>query len=156
VNPRYIRQLVHTAFYPPRTDRGHGHRPATAGGQVTVDVYNGTTTYHLAADVLAALVKGGYRRGTAGNTATRAATAVRYGPGAAGAARAIATLFGVTAAPRSSGPAGHVHVLLGAGATVPRVTPAASPATQVSAPPSSGPQGGTVKAGKKDGIPCVD
>ncbi|MGI9007631.1 MAG: LCP family protein, partial [Streptosporangiaceae bacterium] len=78
VNPRYIRQLVHTAFYPPRTDRGHGHRPATAGGQVTVDVYNGTTTYHLAADVLAALVKGGYRRGTAGNTATRAATEVRY------------------------------------------------------------------------------
>jgi hypothetical protein len=49
-----------------------------------------------------------------------------------------------------------VHVLLGPGATVPHVTPAPAPATKVSSPPSSGPQGGTVKAGKKYGIPCVN
>ncbi len=153
VNPRYIRQLVHTAFYPPRHSGGtHQH----AALPVTVDVYNGTATYHLAADVLAALVKGGYRQGASGNTASRTVTAVVYGKDAAGGATAIAKLFGVTATPRASVPAGHVHVLLGAGATVPRVTPAASPGTQVSAPPASGPQGGTVKAGKKYGIPCVD
>ena len=154
VNPGYIRQLVHAAFYPPHRS-GRTHRHAT-GPPVTVDVYNGTATTHLAADVLAALVKAGYRRGASGNTAARTATAVIYGPGAADGAKAIAKLFGVAATPRASVPAGHVHVLLGAGATVPRVTPAASPGTQVSAPPSSGPQGGTVKAGKKFGIPCVD
>ncbi len=156
VNPRYIRQLVHTAFYPPRTASGHGHKKGSPGGHVTVDVYNGTTTYHLAADVAAALAKGGFARGVTGTTASRSSTGVFYGAGAAAGARAIARYFGVAAIPRSSVPAGHVHVLLGAGATVPHVTPAASPATQVSAPPSSGPQGGTIKAGKKYGVPCVD
>lgn len=159
VNPRYIKQLVHAAFYPAPKAAGHGHHQAPAGPPVTVDVYNGTTTYHLAADVLAALVKGGYRQGASGNTASRPATGVYYGSGAAAGAKAIAKYFGVTAVPRASVPAGHVHVLLGTGAKVPQVTPASrttNPAAQVSAPPSSGPQGGAVKAGKKFGIPCVD
>jgi LCP family protein required for cell wall assembly len=153
VNPRYIRQLVHAAFYPPRRSASRHHG---TGAHVTVDVYNGTTTYHLAADVLAALVKGGYGRGSAGNTAPRAGTAVIYGKGAAAGARAIAKLFGAAAMPRSSVPAGHVHVLLGTGATVPRVPTSASPSAKASSPPSSGPQGGPVRAGKKYGIPCVD
>ena len=159
VNPRYIKQLVHAAFYPPRTSARHGNHRAGSATHVTVDVYNGTTTYHLAAHVLAALVKGGYGQGTTGNTASRSATGVFYGKGAAAGAKAIAKYFGVSAIPRSSVPAGHVHVLLGTGATVPHVSQsggAARPATAVSAPPSSGPQGGTVRAGKKFGIPCVD
>ena len=111
VNPRYLRQLVHNGFYPPRGSPGAHHHGAAP--HVTVDVYNGTPTFHLAADVLAALVKSGYGQGATGNTASRPATAVTYGTGAADGARAIAKLFGVSAAPRASVPAGHVHVLLG-------------------------------------------
>jgi hypothetical protein len=80
---------------------------------------------------------------------------VRYGAGAEASAKAIASLFGVTAVADGSVKAGHVEVLLGTGATVPSVS-AASGQNSPAAAPTTGPQGGVVKPGKKFGIPCVN
>jgi hypothetical protein len=160
INVRRIRAIVHAAFYPQRSAGPggvHGSQGAAAGNtRAVIDVLNGTTTYHLAADTAAALAKAGYRVGLVGNTPYRQSTAVRYGTGAAIGAGRIARLFGVTAAPSASVSAGHVEILLGTGARVPAFTVASrhSPAPVVI--PSTGAQGGAVTARGKSGIPCVN
>jgi hypothetical protein len=89
-----------------------------------------------------------------GNTASRTATSVSYGPGASANAAAIAGMFGVTAVPAASLAAGQVHLLLGAGAVLPGALAPGQPQASVSVIPTTGPQGGAVIA--KDGIPCVN
>ncbi len=152
VDPAQIKAIVQAAFYPPRGSRHRHSRLPKA----TVDVYNGTGIYHLAARVRAALAAGGYRTGRTGNTSPRSATAVRYGTGAAPAARRIARLFRVAAVPDPSLRPGHVSVLLGTGASVPAVTPAPTRSATPAAIPTSGAQGGAVTGGGRRGIPCVN
>jgi LCP family protein required for cell wall assembly len=163
VDPAYIKQIVHAAFYP-----APGARTAKAGQvaradaraearRTTVDVLNGGSTRGLAASVSAALVKAGYRAGEVSNTSSRATTAVLYGAGASASGKRIASYFGVTATASTSVAASHVEILLGASATVPSISnatalsPSSSPSAVI---PSTGPQGGAVHA--TDGIPCVD
>ncbi|HEX9031692.1 MAG TPA: LCP family protein [Streptosporangiaceae bacterium] len=161
VDPARIKAIVHAAFYPPpgaaRPSGGHrhGHHSVRSVPKATVTVLNGTQTPQLAAHVSAALASAGYPTGTPGNASPQSATSVTYGPGAAASAAVIAKLFGVTAAASSSVQPGHVEVLLGAGATVPNVSPAPSTSPSPSGVPSSGPQGGAVLTGKH-GIPCVN
>ena len=168
VNPAYIKSIVQQTFYPapsaasastaasPQSPAGTTSTARPSG--TTVDVLNGSHTANLAANVSAALARGGYRAGVVGNAPYRAGTAVVYGAGASAAAGKIAALFGVTAQANGSVVAGHAEVLLGAGATVPVL--GASPAAPVSPSPSpssiiptAGPQGGAVSA--VNGVPCV-
>ncbi|MGW4569181.1 LCP family protein, partial [Streptomyces sp. NPDC004561] len=85
VDPAKIKSIVQQAF-------GQTGSPSpTAGGSsaapATVDVVNGNGARGLASDALSSLVTLGYTAGTTGNTAPRAATTVRYGPGAQQAAQ---------------------------------------------------------------------
>ncbi len=159
VDPSYIQQYVHQLFYPSPPSPHSSPRPqptVTVNPHLTtVDVYNGGNTAGLAAQVSAALVSAGYQAGQVGNTSPLATTEERYGSGSAASAAAIAALFGVTATASPTVAAGHVEVLLGASATLPDVsaTPTAS-ASSPAAPPTTGPQGGPVRA--EDGIPCVN
>jgi anionic cell wall polymer biosynthesis LytR-Cps2A-Psr (LCP) family protein len=113
-----LQQQVHMAFY------GSSMIPSTASS-VTVDVYNGSGTDGLAADISQDLVAMGYTAGAVENTSSqsqplRGDTEVFYGAGDAAAANAqvIANVMGVqSAAPLSSLPAGHVEVLLGSQVT---------------------------------------
>jgi LCP family protein required for cell wall assembly len=167
INPAQIQQIIQQAFYPapkPATSSGSSSPTVqdTAGNsQVTVDVYNGGSTPGLAGQVSAALVKDGYTAGQVANTSPLTATEVLYGTGAAASASKIASQFGVTASASSTVAAGHVQVMLGAGATVPgsaassSPSPSASSVSASSGPTSSdGAEGGVVSA--KNGIPCVD
>jgi hypothetical protein len=153
VNPPYIKSIVKAAFYGSAVSKTAQHAKVH---QATVDVFNGSGTQDLAHHVSAALVKAGYRAGQIGNTSDRTTTAVLYGSGASTSALAIAKLFGVSAVASASVHAGHVQILLGAGATVPVISsasPSPSPSPTVSIP-TSGPQGGAVNA--VNGIPCVN
>jgi LCP family protein required for cell wall assembly len=157
VNPAYIKSIVHATFYPKpaRQTSGPGQSPAAVDNHnTTVDVFNGGQTAGLAHDVSAALVSAGYRGGLIGDTGYRTSTAVLYGSGAQPGADEIAALFGVIAASSSPVPAGHVQILLGAGAKVPTIGSVTLPGPSSSAIPSTGPQGGAVAA--KNGIPCVN
>jgi LCP family protein required for cell wall assembly len=166
VYPRYIKSIVKAAFARP-SQHGKVHRRNKTGAgatraikPATVDVYNGGNTTGLAGRVSAALVSAGYQAGKVGNTASRTTTAVLYGAHASSSAALIARDFGVTAAASSSIAAGHVQILLGASAVVPAITPASQltaspkPSHRPVAIPTTGPQGGAVKA--KNGIPCVN
>ncbi|MGI8451151.1 MAG: LCP family protein [Streptosporangiaceae bacterium] len=157
-----IQAIVHAAFFPkpaPRQARQH-HTARTAApvkpsaGTTTVDVLNGGPTTGLAARISAALGQAGYRAGTVGNTASRTATSVSYGPGASANAAALARIFGVTAVPAASLAAGEIQILLGAGAVLPGALAASQPQPAATVIPTAGPQGGAVIA--KDGIPCVN
>jgi LCP family protein required for cell wall assembly len=162
VNVADIQAMVHAAFYPAPGPR-HSRRLARTRlartrlaktRRTTVDVLNGGQTTGLAHRVSARLVGDGYRAGTIGNTSRRARTEVLFGAGQAAQARAVASLFGATAAASASIPRGQVEVLLGASAVLPGAragTPRPSPAAVI---PSTGPQGGAVTA--RDGIPCVN
>jgi len=161
VDPAYIQQIVHATFYPKRASPAHQASPSASTGAVpdthatTVDVLNGGQTQGLAHSVSTALVSAGYTAGQIADTSYRATTAVLYGSGVQASAIRIAALFHVTAVADSSVPAGHVQVMLGAGATVP--TSAALSTQRASPPaaaPTTGPQGGAVHA--KNGIPCVN
>jgi hypothetical protein len=164
VDPAYIKQLVHAAFYPAPKARaaakgsGKARRAQRAEARrTTVDVLNGGSTQGLAARVSAALVTAGYRAGQVSNTSSRATTTVLYGAGASASAKRIAGLFNATATASSSVAAMHVEILLGTSAVVPTITNATrvSPSSSRSvAIPSAGPQGGAVHA--KNGIPCVN
>jgi anionic cell wall polymer biosynthesis LytR-Cps2A-Psr (LCP) family protein len=113
-----IQQQVHQAFY------ASSMIPATASA-VTVDVYNGSSTSGLAANVSQDLTAMGYRAGAVADASTQAqptqaGTQVFYGTGGAAAANArlIADLMGVqSATPLPSLPAGQVEVLLGSQVT---------------------------------------
>jgi anionic cell wall polymer biosynthesis LytR-Cps2A-Psr (LCP) family protein len=113
-----IQQQVYEAFY------GSSMIPSTASS-VTVDVYNGSDTYGLAADVSQDLVAMGYQAGAVADPSSQSQpvgddTEVFYGAGSAADANAqlIANLMGVqSATPLSSVPAGHVEVLLGSQVT---------------------------------------
>jgi anionic cell wall polymer biosynthesis LytR-Cps2A-Psr (LCP) family protein len=113
-----LQQQVHMAFY------GVPLIPSTASS-VTVDVYNGSGTDGMAADVSQDLVAMGYKAGAVENSASQpqpvqGGTEVFYGAGAAAAANAqlIANVMGVqSAAPLSSLPANQVEVLLGSEVT---------------------------------------
>jgi LCP family protein required for cell wall assembly len=155
INVAQIQQIVQQAFYPaPKPASSPSPTAADTAGnsQVTVDVYNGGNTPGLAGEVSSALVKDGYQAGQIGNTSPLTTTEVLYGAGASASASKIASLFGVTAQPGSSVAAGHVEVMLGAGATMPSAAP--SPSSSASSVPTTGPAGGAVSA--KNGIPCVN
>jgi LCP family protein required for cell wall assembly len=157
VNPAYIKAIVHAAFYQPerkRQARQHPGPARPAGPPAIVDVYNGGQIQGLAASVSAALVRAGYRAGTTANTPHRVATAVRYGAGEAANGRAIAAMFGVTAARDPSVQPGHVRILLAATATVPAGTRSSRPTGRRVVIPTTGPQGGVVRAA--NGVPCVN
>jgi LCP family protein required for cell wall assembly len=147
----YIQQVVKNAFYPSSTakpstptGRAAGKKAASvalAPGQVTVDVYNGSTasTAPLAGQTSAALVALGYKAGavadgTAQSKTVTAGTQVFYGAGAAANAAALATQFGTTAVALKTLPADHVEVLIGSNvAAVPTgltVTATATAGTQ--------------------------
>jgi anionic cell wall polymer biosynthesis LytR-Cps2A-Psr (LCP) family protein len=113
-----IQQQVSKAFY------GSPMIPSTAS-QVTVDVYNGSGTSGLAADVSQDLAGMGYKAGAVANSSSQSQPVqddaeVFYGGGSAAEANAqvIANVMGVQSATSlSSLPAGHVEVLLGSQAT---------------------------------------
>ena len=149
VSPAAIKAIVRAAFYPAPSQPAAHHAPAT------VDVLNGGSTAGLAGSVSAALTRAGYRAGRVGNTSPRGSTAVLYGSGASADARKIAALFGVTPAASASVATGHVEVLgLGASATVPQITAPAPAPSSAGVIPTTGPQGGAVRA--RNGIPCVN
>ena len=160
VNPARIRAIVHAAFYPPPAPRVRRHRhtahvKAAPARTITVSVLNGGDTPGLAGRVSAALARTGYLTGTVANTASRTATAVRYGTGAAGNADSIAAMFGATAAASGSLPPRTVEILLGTTATMPVIGAHATPhKARPSVIPTNGPQGGAVTA--TNGIPCVN
>jgi hypothetical protein len=154
-----IQAIVHAVFFPkPVRPQARPHTAAPvkpSGAATTVDVLNGGPTTGLAARISAALVKAGYQAGTVGNTPSRTATSVSYGPGAMANAAALARMFGVTAAPAPSLAAGQVQILLGAGAVLPGALAASQPQPAATIVPTAGPQGGAVIA-PKNGIPCVN
>jgi LCP family protein required for cell wall assembly len=159
INVPQIQQLIQQAFYPAPKSAASSSPSAqdtAANHQITVDVLNGGNTPGLAGQVSAALVKEGYTAGQVTNTSPLATTEVLYGTGAGPNAAKIASMFSVTASASSTLAAGHVEVLLGAGATLPSGAASSSPSPSASsAPPSStAPGAGTVTA--KNGIPCVN
>jgi anionic cell wall polymer biosynthesis LytR-Cps2A-Psr (LCP) family protein len=113
-----IQQQVNTAFY------GSSMIPSTASS-VTVDVYNGSGTGGLAADVSQDLAGMGYKAGAVGNSSSQPQpvqdqSELFYSPGSATEANAqvIANVMGLqSVTPLASLPAGHVEVLLGAQVT---------------------------------------
>jgi LCP family protein required for cell wall assembly len=176
IDPSYIQQVVHKAFYPPAPAAKSGKpaikkkaAPAPPASTVTVDVYNGGSTPDLASAVSQALVSLGYKQGAvadapAGQTVT-SGTQVFYGAGASANAAKIAAKIGATASALASLPAGHVEVLLGTSSTVvpaglsssPTSSSSATPTSSSTAPANNGEAGGavTVRANAKYGIPCV-
>ena len=164
VDPAQIKQIVQEVFYPPAPS------PSSSAGSkssvkpkptvtdnpslTTVDVYNGGSTPGLAGQVSSALVKDGYNPGLVGNTTAVSATQVLYGAGSSASGIKIASMFGVSATASSTLAAGHVEVMLGAGATVPGASSPAASSSSATAVPTTGAQGGAVNA--KNGIPCVD
>ena len=162
VDPTVIRQLVQETFYPaPSTSASSRPQPSGTAvvssadaAKTTVDVYNGGSTPGLAGQVLTALVKDGFKAGLVGNTGALTSTEVLYGTGSAASAAKIASLFGVTATASTAVAAGHVQVMLGAGATVPGAGATPTSSSSVVPLPTTGAQGGVVTA--KNGIPCVD
>ena len=113
-----IQQQVSDAFYK------SSMIPSTASS-VTVDVYNGSGTAGLAADVSQDLVAMGYKAGAVADSSAQSQplqdnAEVFYGPGSGteANARVIASVMGIqSATPLSSLPAGHVEVLLGSQVT---------------------------------------
>jgi anionic cell wall polymer biosynthesis LytR-Cps2A-Psr (LCP) family protein len=113
-----IQQQVSKTFY------GTSMIPSTAGS-VAVNVYNGSGTDGLAADVSQDLVAMGYKAGAVENSSSQSQpveddTEVFYGAGSATQANAqmIADVMGVQSAiPLPSLPAGQVEVLLGSQVT---------------------------------------
>jgi LCP family protein required for cell wall assembly len=178
IDPSYIQQTVHKAFYPPAPVAKSGKpavkkkaAPVPPASTVTVDVYNGGSTPGLAGAVSQALVALGYKQGAiadapAGQTAT-SATQVFYGAGASANAAKIAAKVGATASALASLPAGHVEVLLGTASTVvpaglsssssSSTTPSGGATPAPSSTSNNGAAGGavTVGANAKYGIPCV-
>ena len=181
VDPAYLKQYVHNAFYPAPAPKKtatstKSAAPIPPASTVTVDVYNGGTTAGLATDVSEGLASAGYKAGAVGNASAQSetvqsATQVLYSAAAAANAAKIAGYFGVTAVASTSLPAGHVEVLLGTAATeVPAGLGSAAsgsgstPATSESpsAPATSAANNGqagstvTVKPNAPYGIPCVN
>jgi anionic cell wall polymer biosynthesis LytR-Cps2A-Psr (LCP) family protein len=113
-----IQQQVSNAFY------GSAMIPPTTSS-VTVDVYNGSSTPGLAADVSQDLAGMGYQAGAVANSSSQSQPVqddaeVFFGAGSTTEANAqvIANLMGVQSATSlSSLPAGHVAVLLGSQVT---------------------------------------
>ncbi|QMU80419.1 LCP family protein [Streptacidiphilus sp. PB12-B1b] len=122
----------------------------------TVDVFNGSGTPGLASADSRALAALGFGTGRTGNAVARQATVVRYGTGVGEAAQRIAARLGggVAAVADPDVRAGHVEVLLGAGAT-PLALPgaAAAPGAPAAAATDIPFQGPSVRMG---GIPCVN
>jgi hypothetical protein len=183
INVPYVQHLVQEAFYPV----GAGTQSATATpapSTITVDVYNGSDTSGLAADVSKDLTALGYKAGTVADATAQAqtvdaATQVFYGSGAAVNAASIASQFGATPQALTSLPADRVEVLLGSSATaVPaglsspgtagtqsvaaeligaQATPSPTPTPSTVTGANDGQTGGsvTVTANAPYGIPCV-
>ncbi|MBJ7340382.1 LCP family protein [Mycolicibacterium sp.] len=161
VDPAAIRALVTKTF---------GDQSAATStvvpAAVTVDVVNASGVRGLATEASNILSHNGYREGdlSLGQDADSPATAVDYGPGADGAAQAVATTLGIIAPPqlRSDVTAGHVRVVLGDGYTLP--SDVASLATAPSGGESLGIDVGASDVPAPDqglpisgsGIPCVN
>jgi LCP family protein required for cell wall assembly len=183
IDPAYIQQVVHEAFYPSGSvpagsARTGGKQKAAPASSITVDVYNGGYRPGLAKQVSDGLVAAGYTAGQIATASTHPAiTEVLYGTGASGNAAAIASVFGVTAQAGTSVTAGHVQIVLSTAATLPNFgslssaaaagsassgsasssgSPGPSPSATSSA--DDGQAGGIVSAmGKSShGIPCVN
>jgi LCP family protein required for cell wall assembly len=139
--------------------------PIRAATTVTVDVYNGGTTFGLAADISSALVAKGYKAGIVTNASAQpkipaAGTEIFYGAGTSANAAKIASYLGATATALTSLKAGHIEVLLGTASTVVPASLATAAAAASSGPATSagdnGASGGavTVTPNAKYGIPC--
>jgi anionic cell wall polymer biosynthesis LytR-Cps2A-Psr (LCP) family protein len=113
-----LQQQVYEAFY------GSSMIPSTASS-VTMDVYNGSGTYGLAASVSQDLVAMGYKAGAVAEPSSQSQsvgddTEVFYGAGSAAnvSAQLVANVMGAQSATTlSSLPAGNVEVLLGSQVT---------------------------------------
>ena len=125
INVPYIQQLVQGTFDPQPAgseSAASTSTPTPAPSTITVDVYNGSDTAGLAANVSQALVGLGYKAGAVANSTAQSQTVgtdtqVFYGSGASANATSIASEFGTSAQPLTSLPAGHVEVLLGSSVT---------------------------------------
>ena len=176
-----IQKIVNTAFNPPapaaKSGKSAPKKKAAVvppASTVTVDVYNGGSTYGLASAVSQSLVSLGYKPGAVANPpqgqTAAAGTEVFYGAGASANAAKIAAKFGTSASALASLPAGHVEVLLGTGSTVvpaglspssastSNTSGAATPTPSSTSAANNGAAGGavTVGANAKYGIPCVN
>jgi len=123
INVPYIQQYVQDTFYPPAAGtKSATSTPTAAPSTITVDVYNGSDTQGLAADVSQDLTALGYKAGTVANSTEQSQTVetdtqVFYGSGASANAASIASKFGITAQSLTSLPADRIEVLLGSSAT---------------------------------------
>jgi len=130
INVADTQQIVKSAFYPQanvKKPAGKGKpsptMPTTAPpATITVDVYNGGTTFGLAGKMSAALVALGYKAGAIKNAsaqsqAVQPGTQVFYGAGAAANAEQIAAESGTAARALPSLPAHHIEVLIGSAVT---------------------------------------
>jgi LCP family protein required for cell wall assembly len=170
-----IQRDVRNAFYPPAPSgpgpgtgsAGSGAAKTPAPSAITADVYNGSGTPHLAADVSRALTMHGYKAGTVADASAQSQTVetttrVFYGGGASANAQRIASEFGATPASLPSLPVGHVEVLLGSTVTaVPAglASPGGPSGPSAGRSPSASPSAsGTLKVSQQApyGIPCVN
>jgi LCP family protein required for cell wall assembly len=149
----------------------HKRYPLSA---TTADVYNAGYTIGLAGRVSNGLTHAGFTQGKVAHySTTQTTTQVLYGSGAAAQANAakVAALFGVTAQAGKAVAAGHIKVILGTSATLPRFSslrsassPSGTSGHQASGSPGSGRSASNsfdnqgaiaVKANAPYGIPCV-
>jgi len=164
-----IKAEVRHAFSAPpsaRKHRKHKRHKSYPLSATTADVYNAGHTAGLARRVSRRLTHAGFTHGKTGRySTTQTTTQVLYGSGAAAQANAakVAALFGVSAQAGSSVAAGHIKVILGTSATLPRFSSLSSTSSRSHrsrhrAHRSAGfdNQGAiSVKANAPYGIPCV-
>ncbi len=161
VDPAAIRALVTTTFGDPASTP-----KSVAPESVTVDVVNASGVRGLATETSNMLSHTGYQPGelSVPTTVESSATTVDYGPGAAGAAQAVATMLDISAPPQQlpGVAAGRIRVVLGEGYSLP--ADAGSLATAPTGGESLGIDVGTSDVPVPDqglplsgsGIPCVN
>lgn len=161
VDPAAIRALVTTTFGDPASVP----KPV-APDDVTVDVVNASGVRGLPTEASNMLGHTGYRPGelSVPTTVESSATTVDYGPGADGAAQAVATMLDISAPPQPlpDVAAGRIRVVLGEGYSLP--TDVGSLATAPTGGESLGIDVGTSVVSTPDqglplsgsGIPCVN
>jgi LCP family protein required for cell wall assembly len=131
--------------------------PVTPNNQVTVRVYNASSTARLAATVLDSLVSKGYLRGPAATAdALLDSTVVRYAPGDKAIADKLAKEFGsATVEEEESLTKNQLAVYVGADytSTEDRSDPAGTPGTSIPGTPSTSQAPPAITAG---GLVCVN
>jgi LCP family protein required for cell wall assembly len=173
VDPAKLKDIVSTAFgndaavAPPPTAASDAPTspapsPTTSatGPKISIEVDNGTVTTGLASKVSGLLFDDGWPVAKTGNAGNIPHTTVRYGAGAADAAKDVAAKLGTGAVPAASSslPANSVVVVVGKDFTMPAAVPSAtvSGATvATSADTGSLKAGGAMTMNSSNGIPCV-